>query len=231
MVGGDMSEKINLQNLGGRGRGAPVHPLIAAVRNLLIAPDGYKLTIVDSAQIEARLLAWLADQRDLVEGFANDEDIYSVFATTLFGEKVWKPGPDESGEEVKIAKIRRGFGKDAILGCGYGMGTLKFFTNCRENDSLRPLFDSGQYDWDFIHDLIQTYRTMYAKIPALWRSVEKAFRFVCRYPGKIMCYDNGEIFIPEDVVYTKTKLTFWKEGSTVNIQLPSGRVLYYHQNS
>lgn len=464
---GGVAVAINLQNLGGRGRGAPVHPLIAQVRNLLIAPDGYKLLITDSAQIEARLLAWLAGQNDLVKGFANGEDIYSVFATTLFGEKVWKPTDEEKKTpEGKTANIRRGFGKEAILGCvacgtpiftnngwklienvtlddllwdghewvnhkgvintglkecikvgdiwmtpeheillsdgwttaaelstsnrkkewllgnleffksarvplggsspsnvgaravkfllhqetiwsqenlhavmsvlkkhpaklraitqiyvsqigpdcltefvrlladvtqdhindmvnevleygpsgsqieglflntwqhyqdgiiqylksigltiteimnreildlfqekktlptvdilyagsryrfqagymivsncGYGMGTNKFYQRCRENDSLRPLFDSGEYDWDFIDHLIKTYRKKYFKIPELWNNVEKAFRFVCKYPGQ-------ERTLPG--------LRFWKSGQTVNLQLPSGRVLFYH---
>jgi DNA polymerase len=224
------TEKINLQNLGGRGRGVAIHPLIAQVRNLLIAPDGYKLLIDDSAQIEARLLAWLAGQDDLVRGFANGEDIYSVFATTLFGEKVWKPGPDEQTREAKTAKIRRGFGKDAILGCGYGMGTNKFYGRCRENDSLRPLFDSGEYDWDFVDGLIKTYRKMYKKIPKLWQNVEKAFRFVCRYSDQMKEYPTIQehYLINNPDVPFQPLLRFWKSGNTVNIQLPSGRVLYYH---
>ena len=207
-------EKLNLMALGGRGRGTPIHPLIGQVRNLLIAPNGYKLTIADSAQIEARLLAWLAGQDDLIKGFADGEDIYSVFATKLFGCPVHKPTADDPDNEVGTLKIRRGFGKDAILGCGYGMGANTFYERCRENDSIRPLLDSGEYDWDFINGLIKTYRKTYSKVPALWQSIEKAFRFVCRYPTEKIDY-NG-------------KLLFWKSGATVNIQLPSGRVLYYH---
>lgn len=223
-------EKINVQNFGGRGRGKAVHPLIAQVRNLLLAPDGYKLTICDSAQIEARLLAWLAYQLDLMEGFANDEDIYSDFASTLFMAKVWKPTDEEKKtSEGKTANIRRGFGKDAILGCGYGMGTITFYERCRENDFLRPLFDSGEYDWDFIDKLIKTYRKTYKEIPAFWNKIEKAFRFVCRYPGKMMGYDNGEIFLIKDICYDRAKLFLWKEGSTVHIRLPSGRELLYHK--
>ncbi|MCK5615763.1 hypothetical protein KAR91_78595, partial [Candidatus Pacearchaeota archaeon] len=61
----------NPMNLGGKGRGRPIHPLIAQVRGTLMAPDGYTLPIVDSAQIEARLLAWVAHQDDLVKGFAD----------------------------------------------------------------------------------------------------------------------------------------------------------------
>lgn len=208
------TEKINVQNLGGRGRGAPTHPLVAAVRNLLIAPDGHKLVIVDSRQIEARLLAWLAGQDDLLQAFREGKSPYCSLATELFGEEVWKPSKEEKKTpKGKVLAIRYGFGKDGILGCGYGMGTLKFYTNCRADDNLRPLFDSGEYDWDFVDGLIKTYRKKYSKIPALWQSIEKAFRFVCKYPGQ-------ERTLPG--------LRFWKSGQTVNIQLPSGRVLYYH---
>jgi len=111
-------EKINLQNLGGRGRaGQGTHPLIQQMRNLLCAPDGNILGIADSAQIEARILAWLAGQDDLIKGFADGEDIYSVFATKLFNSCVYKPREDEFLSLKHLLKIRRGFGKDAILGC------------------------------------------------------------------------------------------------------------------
>lgn len=219
-----MSEKINLQNLGGRGRGSANHPLIGQVRNLLIAPDGYRLTICDSAQIEARVLAWLAGQDDLLQDFREGKSPYCSLATELFGEKVWKPTDEEKKTpEGKTMAIRYGFGKDGILGCGYGMGTLKFYTNCRENEKLRPLFDSGEYDWDFIDGLIKTYRKKYSKIPALWQSIEKAFRFVCKYPNEKRYYHN--LYNPG---YGGPLLSFWKSGATVNIRLPSGRVLYYH---
>lgn len=227
------TEKINVQNFGGRGRGAEIHPLIKKMRNMLIAPEGEILAITDSAQIEARILAWIAGQADLTEGFRNGEDIYSVFATRLFGEKVWKPKADEQTEAAKIAKVRRGFGKDAILGCGYGMGANTFFNRCKENDSLRLLFDSGEYNWDFINGLIKTYRKTYAKIPEFWTNIEKAFKYVIKYPREI-----ATIYIPGKTVSFKGHILasnnsfnpgfkFWKSGNTVHLQLPSGRVLNY----
>ena len=137
---------------------------------------------------------------------------------------MWKPTDEEKKtSEGKLANIRRGFGKDAILGCGFGMGVNKFYERCRENDSLRPLFDSGEYTWDSINRLIKTYRRTYDRIPALWTNIEKAFRFVCRYPGQSVPHYVGEPKLLET-----PQLLFWKSGSTVNIQLPSGRVLYYH---
>jgi len=208
----------NPMNLGGKGRGRPIHPLIAQVRGTLVAPDGYTLIIVDSAQIEARELAWVAHQDDLLKGFADGEDIYSEFASDLFQAKVWKPTEEEKKTpEGQTADIRRGFGKDAILGCGYGMGANTFFDRCRQNDTLRPLFDSGEYDWDFINRLIKIYRTKYANIPAFWTEIEKCFRWPTKYPSERTEYRISDT----------ASLRFYRSGSTTKMELPSGRVMNY----
>jgi len=60
--GGD--DKINLQNLPSRGANA------SQLKKAICAPKGYKIIDADSAQIEARVLAWFAGQNDLVEAFA-----------------------------------------------------------------------------------------------------------------------------------------------------------------
>lgn len=208
----------NPLNLGGKGRGNPIHPLIGQVRNTLVAPDGYLLIVVDSAQIEARLLPWTAHQDDLVKGFAKNEDIYSDFASDLFQTEVWKPSEEEKKTpEGKKIDIMRGFGKDAILGCGFGMGTNTFFDRCRQNGSLRPYFDNGEYDWDFIDRLIKTYRTKYSCIPAFWREIERCFRIVTKYPGQEAIYD----------VSGSARFKFIRQGSTTRLVLPSGRPLTY----
>jgi len=211
----------NPMNLGGkrdRATGKPIHPAIGAVRGTLMAPDGYTLIIVDSAQIEARELAWVAHQDDLLKGFADGEDIYSVFATELFQAKVWKPTEEEKKTpEGQTADIRRGFGKDAILGCGYGMGANTFFDRCRQNDTLRPLFDSDEYDWDFINRLIKNYRTKYANIPAFWTEIAKCFRWPTKYAKERTTYR----------ISTSAELTFSRSGNTTKMQLPSGRIMNY----
>ncbi len=211
----------NPLNLGGkrdRATGKLIHPLIAQVRGTLVAPDGYTLIIVDSAQIEARELAWVAHQNDLLKGFADGEDIYSEFASDLFQAKVWKSTEEEKKTpEGQTADIRRGFGKDAILGCGYGMGANTFFDRCRQNDTLRPLFDSGKYDWDFINRLIKIYRNKYANIPAFWTEIEKCFRWPTKYSKERTAYKISDY----------AALEFTRSGSTTRMWLPSGRVMDY----
>jgi len=209
-------------NLGGKGRGRPIHPLIAQVRSTLMAPDGYTLVIVDSAQIEARELAWVAHQDDLVKGFANGEDIYSEFASELFQAKVWKPTEEEKKTpEGRTADIRRGFGKDAILGCGYGMGANTFFDRCRQNDTLRSLFDNGEYDWDFINTLIKTYRTKYSDITTFWTEIEKCFRWPTKYPKERTVYRISK----------SAEIRFFRSGTTTKMRLPSGRIMNYRHAS
>jgi len=203
----------NPQNLGGSGRmGKGIHPLIRQMRALLRAPSGYTFGIADSAQIEARVLAWLARENKLINGFARGEDIYSTFATKLFGHLVYKPGPDEPEPVAKLLTIKRGYAKDTILGCGYGLGPQKFYDNCMANENLRPFFDSGEYDFQFVIDLINAYRNTYNAIPKLWRKVEDAFRWAIKYSHR-----NATV---------NSLLEFGKDKH-VFVELPSGRQLIY----
>ena len=172
------------------------------------------LGIIDLAQIEARILAWIAGQDDLLKGFANGEDVYSSFATTLFGVPVRKSRKTDPSPIGKVLTIRRGFGKDGILGCGFGMGAQKFFDRCLSNVDLKPMFDSGEYSFIFIENLIKTYRKKYFKIPAFWTNIEKAFRWVVKYP-----HEHKSVPFFE----------FWNDNGVVNIQLPSTRCLKYPQ--
>ena len=203
---------INLGNLGGSGRGKAINKLIGEVRHTMIAPEGKTFVLCDAAQIEARDLAKYAGQTDLVEGFRTGADIYSEFASELFQTRVWKPSDEEKQTpEGKRAEIYRGFGKDAILGCGYGMGANKFHERCLANETLRPLFDSGEYDYAFVKRLVDTYRSKYSQVPKFWGSVERAWRVATRYERQ----------------ETVGRLTFWHNNSTTFLRLPSGRILRY----
>ena len=102
--GGD--DKINMQNLPSRG------PNAKKLKQSIIAPKGFKVIDADSAQIEARVLAWLAGQDDLVEAFTQGKDVYKKMASNIYGVPV-----DE------VTKDQRFVGKTTILGC-IGAGTM-----------------------------------------------------------------------------------------------------------
>jgi len=105
--GGD--DKINLQNLPSRGAHG------GKLKKAIVAPEGHVVIDADSAQIEARVLAWLAEQEDLVAGFREGKDVYKKMASAIYN----KP-------EDQITKDERFVGKTTILGAGYGMGAVKF---------------------------------------------------------------------------------------------------------
>jgi DNA polymerase len=213
---------INLLNLGGSGRaGMGTHPLIRKMRNLLTAKTGM-LVISDAAQIECRLLAWIAGQEDLVQAFADDRDVYSEFGSVVFSARLRKPRDTDPPAMKTLLTIRRGFSKDTVLGAGYGMGENRFYNNCLMNPSLRPLFDSGKYDRAFVSMLIKGYRKTYYRIPEFWKSVEQCFRLVTKYPHEVRRYA-----VPGTKLGENDLLTFWNQNGTVCIQLPSGRILYY----
>jgi DNA polymerase len=207
-------EGINLQNLGGKS--ATIDPLIGKIRGLLRAPANFTLGIGDSAQIEARVLAWLAGQDDLVEAFRTGKDVYSEFATVLFKLPVRKERKTDPPIIYLMLMIKRAFGKKSILGLGYGMGVDKFYQQCLQDSYLRPFFDSGQYNRQFIQRVVDLYRTKYSKIPAYWRVVETAFKQALRFPH--LRPKVGQI-------------EFSCTGHEVQIKLPSGRILYYRQCS
>jgi DNA polymerase len=179
------------------------------------------MALVDAAQIEARVGAWMAGCQKLVTGFAQNRDIYSEFATTLFGCEVRKPSSSDSKERAFDLTIKRGFGKDAILGAGYGMGSAKFYSRCLENKSLRPMFDDKTYTFSFVDQLISTYRKEYHQIPSLWRVLEGKFRYVVEHPDEAIGYGKLELGLENNM------FEFWNDRGTVNVQLPSSRILYY----
>lgn len=76
---------LNAQNL----------PRGGALRDSMRAPEGYKIVACDSSQVEARTLAWLAGEDELTEGFEHDEDVYSAFASKVYGRKITKHNDPE----------------------------------------------------------------------------------------------------------------------------------------
>jgi DNA polymerase I-like protein with 3'-5' exonuclease and polymerase domains len=141
--GGD--DKVNMQNL----------PRSSPLKNAICAPEGYLMVDSDSSQIEARTLAWLAGQDDLVDAFEKGEDVYRIMASSIYG----KPAD-------KITKDERFVGKTTILGAGYGMGAAKFRAQLKNFGVDLPQQECER--------IISVYRETYPKIPALWREAGAA---------------------------------------------------------
>jgi DNA polymerase len=139
--GGD--DKLNLQNL----------PRNSPLKRAIIAPAGYVMLDSDSSQIEARTVAWLAGQNDLVEAFDRGEDVYKIMASAIYAKPI-----------EEITKDERFVGKTTILGAGYGMGAAKFKAQLKT-------FNVEIDDAEAQH-IITTYRTTYPMIPQFWKAAQ-----------------------------------------------------------
>ena len=168
--GGD--DKINLQNLPSRGVNGK------KLKQSILAPEGHTLIDADSAQIEARVLAWLAEQDDLTQAFEDGEDVYKKMASRIYGVK-----------EEDVTKDQRFVGKTTILGAGYGMGAQKF-----QNQLQTFGFDM---ELEEARRVIKIYRETNDKINELWHNAQRYLKhkYVFGLKGVLKIVD-GTIILP-----------------------------------
>jgi hypothetical protein len=93
--------------------GPPMGVVSDCLRGMLVAGPGMELIAADFAAIEARVLAWLAGQRDLVRLFATGGDVYRHMAAEIYG---WP------ADSIAKGSLERQLGKQAVLGC-FAAGT------------------------------------------------------------------------------------------------------------
>lgn len=131
------------------------------LRFAVTCQEGYSLVAADFSNIEARIVATLAGQWDLVTAFSQGRDIYAEFASKIYGYKVNK----------KDHKTERFVGKTCILGLGYGMGYQRFH--------LKMLQEGIIMTFEEARRIVQLYRRTYSMIPELWGSFETLVKRHC----------------------------------------------------
>jgi DNA polymerase len=111
--------------------------------------------VCDFASIEARVLAWVAGQEDLLQAFRDRADAYKAMAA-----KIYEVPPED------VSKAQRQVGKVAILGLGYGMGPPKFV------DAVK-LMARIDISHTLAHQVVKVYRNANDQIAKLWGQVER----------------------------------------------------------
>jgi len=161
-------DAVNLQNLPSRNKKKK------ALKNALRAPEGHYVVNCDSSQIEARVLAWLAGQTDVVEAFAQKRDVYCEFATKVYKKPITKENP-----------IERFVGKTCILGLGYGTGAEKL------RHTLKTSPPGADIPIDDCIDMVNLYRTENDKITGLWKDCDNALTDLSSWPKNKKPYYLG----------------------------------------
>lgn len=171
------TDKVNFQNLPSR------DPKKKALKKAIVPPDGYMVINSDSSQIEARVLAWLAGQEDVVRQFAKGEDVYSIFASKVYGREITKADSTE-----------RFLGKTCILGLGYGTGALKL------QQTLATSQPSIKLKEEESKDLVKLYRDVNHKIVSLWREADNMLNNIIdeKFPKRIQFGEHGCVHYDKD---------------------------------
>jgi hypothetical protein len=187
--------KLNVQNM----------PRGGALRRALIAPPGHKVVAVDASQIEARIVAWLAGQRDLMQQFENGEDVYSIFASKIFGRPIDK----------KVDKVERFIGKTAILGLGYGLGWTKFQRTIKLQSKAQTGTMVELSDAEAIK-IVDTYRKeAYPAIPLKWKELNSAIDILAQggsFQVGPCTFEKGAISLPNGLKLHYHKLHRKEDG-------------------
>lgn len=150
------------------------------IRTALIPSEGKAYAVADYSAIEARVIAWLADERWRMDAFHNGKDIYCQSASMMFGVPVEKHGQN--------SHLRKK-GKVAELACGYGgnIGALKAFgadkTGLTETDMA---------------DIISKWRSASPNICLLWKTFDRMVSRAVKLPGRPIQGPKGITFTVRD---------------------------------
>lgn len=153
----------NLQNL-------PKHVdvkrgLREPLRDALIAPEGHTIIAIDSSQVEARVLAWLAGEDELITLFAEGGDPYCAFAEKVYGRKI-----------TKADVIERFVGKGCVLGLGFLMGHVKLQATLKK--PINGVF--ADLPLEECKRLVDIYRSENKAIAAFWAQCKKAIEAMAK---------------------------------------------------
>ena len=193
------TDKVNFQNLPSRDKKKKT------LKNALIAPEGYYIVNCDSSQIEARVLAWLAGQDDLITAFAEGRDVYSEFATKVYNKPISKADP-----------VERFVGKTCILGLGYGTGATKLQHTLK---TTPPGADLSEIE---CRAIVNLYRKENDKIIDFWEACDQTINDLTSWiKGKspyfldknhaIQIYPEG-VRLPNGLYIRYTNLRILDEG-------------------
>ena len=180
----------------------PMTVISDCLRGMICAAPGHELMAADFANIEGRVLAWLAGEQWKLDAFAKydrkeGEDIYKLTAAKIY-----------SVPAKEVNKEQRQIGKVAELACGYQGGVGAFQTMAK---TYRVVVA------DVLADQIKTaWREAHPNIVKYWYSLEDAAVSAVRHPGSRFGTWTGD-----------QRVEFLVKGSFLFCKLPSGRVLTY----
>lgn len=131
-------------------------PLSELIRTALIPEEGHQFLVADFSAIEARVIAWFADEEWRLDVFKGGGDIYCASASQMFHMPVEKHGVNgHLRQKGKIAEL--------ALGYGGGVGALKAFGADKMGMSEEEM-----------QETVDLWREASPKIVQMWWDIGKA---------------------------------------------------------
>jgi len=181
----------------------PMKVFASCVRGVLVSDIQADLIGMDYAAIEARVLAWLAGQEDILEVFEGHGKVYEYTAARIFH----LPDDEVSLKAMKDTHPDERFvGKVAVLALGYQGGKAAFAKMAKnygvdiEENRANRIKD----DW----------RKANSKIVRFWYKIEELAIAAVANPGRVYATKDK-------------KIKFVVEDRWLLMRLPSGRRLAY----
>lgn len=165
----------------------PLEGISQCLRSVIAAPPGKDLIAGDYSAVEARVLAWIAGQGNIV-------DIFREYDRELrAGNKI------QDVYEYTAAKIGssdRQLGKVCVLALGYGMGALKFHSTAADWGSPIGLKDA--------YRIQRAWREANGSIVSFWHELDNAVRDAIDDKGK--AYRVGPLVIKSNGICLAIRL-------------------------
>lgn len=209
--------------------GNPLEVVSSCIRHFIHSEEDQTFLDADYSSIEARVVCWLAGQKDALVEYENNDDAYIKMAVKIFN----------CSEEDQIARknagestVERFVGKQAVLGCSYQMGVPRFLDTCNNfgfsipEDQVKRYMQATGLSYkesekniklDLAETAVRGYREKYDKVAALWNIMEKAAKDAIRNPGQVV----------QAGPKVKFQVTQAAGMDYLLLALPSGRCIVY----
>lgn len=178
--------------------GEPLSVIASSIRHFLDPGPGKQFLDIDLSNIEARVLAWVAGDEELLQNFRDGKDLYKSTAVGMFNTTY-----------ETVTKDQRQLAKIACLSLGYGGGKAAFTTmSANYGLNLEP---------KKIKEIVKLYREANPKVKALWNDLGRA---------AVECLNRPKEWIIVNPLI-RVALTKALGYECMLIELPSGRRLHY----
>lgn len=182
---------------------APMDVFSQLIRTALIPAEGHTFVVADYSAIEARVIAWLANEKWRLDVFASHGKIYEASAAQMFGipiEQITKDSPERA--KGKVAELALGY--QGAVGALKAMGAEEMGLVERE-----------------IAQLVKSWRNANPAIVSFWRTAERSAKEAILNPGLVIRGPRGlEFEMIRDSLFIKLpsgRRLAYKNAKVVNI--------------